>query len=418
MEFGLIGEHLGHSFSKEIHGKLMPDLPYELREISREDLPAFLREAPFKAINVTIPYKQDVIPYLSSISGEAQRIGAVNTIVKRPDGSLAGYNTDYYGFSELAKRAGISLKGRKVLILGAGGAAKTVRAVALDQGASEVRHALRHPRSAEDLQLGSIPSGNSFEIVINATPAGMYPDDGSAPVRASDFPCLEGALDLIYNPLRTNFILDARAQGAKAEGGLYMLVAQAVRASELFHSCCHLKGVTEEIFSSIAMAKGNIVLCGMPSSGKSTIGQMLAERLGMGFTDTDELITRREGRPIRDIFATRGEKVFRAIESQVISDISRSLGCVIATGGGAVLNQANVHSLRRNGTIILIQRDPELLLATPDRPLSSRREDLLRLLEERREAYLNAADHIVSNNASPGDCVRQIEQCLQKTRKY
>ena len=409
MEFGLIGEHLGHSFSREIHEKLT-GLPYELKEFPREELDGFMKKAPFRAINVTIPYKELVIPCLNIVSPEAARIGAVNTIVKR-DGRLWGYNTDYFGFSELARRAGISFSGRKVLILGAGGAAKTVRAVAMDQGAASVVNAVRAPRCAGQIRLDSIPADNDFEIIVNATPVGMFPDDGAIPADPALFPRLEGALDLIYNPLRTNFILRSRSLGVPAEGGLFMLVAQAVKAASLFHSKSFPEETTEELFMDLSRAKGNIVLCGMPSSGKTTVGRLLAERRGLEFLDTDELIVGREGRPISEIFAAVGEAGFRRIESEIIQEVSRRHGCVIATGGGAVLDPSNVQALKRNGTVCLIRRSLELLQATADRPLSSNREALERLQEQRRGSYESAADHVIDNNSSLEDCLRQFDIC-------
>ena len=409
MRFGLIGGHLSHSFSKDIHEKLTGE-SYELRELSREELGPFLKEYPFQAINVTIPYKEQVIPWLDWISPEATRIGAVNTIVRR-DGRLYGYNTDYYGFSELARKAGISFEGRKVLILGAGGAAKTVRAVATDQGAEEVVNAVRTPRSEADIPLGSIPAGSGFEIIINATPVGMFPDDEGMSADPEAFPCLKGVLDLIYNPLRTNLILKARSLGVPAEGGLYMLVAQAVKAASLFHSKEFPSGAADELFEGLQRAKGNIVLCGMPSSGKSTIGKLLAAKRDMEFVDTDELIIQQEGRPIGEIFASSGEMGFRKIESGVIGEVARRHGCVIATGGGAVLNPLNVNALKRNGTVCLIRRPIELLQATADRPLSSSREALEKLEAARKGAYAAAADVIIDNDSSLEQCLRQFEIC-------
>ena len=411
MEYGLIGEHLGHSFSKEIHERLS-DRPYELREIAREDLGRFLRESDFRGINVTIPYKEAVLPYLDEVSPEARKIGAVNTIVRR-EGRLMGSNTDYYGFEALAGKAGIGFQGRSVLILGAGGAAKTVHAVAADHGASRIDHAVRTPRRTGQVSLDGLGAAPDYEIVVNCTPVGMFPHEEGSAVDLKRFPRLAGALDLVYNPLRTDFILDAEERGVPAEGGLYMLVAQAVQARSCFDAPGRGSSTgpdpTGTVFDSLLRAKRNIVLTGMPSSGKSTLGRLLASRLGREFLDTDEIIVRKASKPIPQIFAEDGEAAFRSLEAEVIRELSSRTGLVIATGGGAILNWENVRRLRRNGTICLIRRKLELLSPSADRPLS-RDPDALRILaEKRREAYERAAERIIDNNGTPEEALSQFD---------
>lgn len=411
MQYGLIGEHLGYSYSKDIHGQLSP-CAYELRELPREGLDAFMQEAPFLGINVTIPYKEAVLPYLSWISPEARAIGAVNTIVKR-DGRLLGYNTDYTGLKALAAKAGIAFRGRRVLILGAGGAAKCAHALALDEGASSVTHAVRNPHEPGQLRLDSLGPDCDCEILINCTPVGVNPREEDCPTDIRQFPRLVGVLDLIYNPLRTNLVLDAQEAGMPAEGGLYMLVAQAVAARALFDATdLDFRETTDSVYQNQLKAKRNWVLTGMPSSGKSTLGRLLAEKSGRRFVDTDDLIPAKAGKAIPQIFAEDGEPRFRAWESEVIREISRETGLVIATGGGAILDWQNVRRLRRNGSIFYLQRDLDRLEATADRPLSSERSALEALFARRKEAYERAAEFTIDNNGSLADSLRQIESLI------
>ena len=411
MQFGLIGERLGYSYSKDIHEQLSP-CSYELRELPREGLDAFLREAPFRGINVTIPYKEAVLPYLSWISPEARAIGAVNTIVKR-EGRLLGYNTDYSGLKALAEKAGVSFRGRRVLILGAGGAAKCAHALAVDEGAISVTHAVRKPREAGQIRLDAIAPDNDYEVLVNCTPVGVSPNEEDCPVDLRRLPRLEGVLDLIYNPLRTNLVLDAQEAGIPAEGGLYMLVAQAVAARTLFDGTgLAFRETTVRVFQDLYKAKRNLVLTGMPSCGKSTLGRLLAEKSGRRFVDTDALIPEKAGKPIPQIFAEDGEARFRAWESEVIRLLAQEKGLVIATGGGAVLNWQNVRRLRRNGTILYLKRDLDRLTATADRPLSSDRSALEALFARRKDAYERAAEITVDNNGSLADSLCQMEPLI------
>jgi shikimate dehydrogenase len=353
MQYGCIGEHLGHSFSAEIHA-LLADYKYEICEVARDSLDDFMRRRDFCGINVTIPYKQAVIPYLYYVDESAKAIGAVNTVVNR-DGRLYGYNTDVYGMTALINRIGIDMQGKKVAVLGTGGTSKTARAVSSALGAREI---IRVSRQAGDGLISYdelYRSHTDVEVIINTTPCGMYPyADGGAdrvatPVDVSRFPALCGVVDAVYNPLRTNLILDARDRGIPSEGGLYMLVAQAVRASEIFLDTVYPDDVCESVYGRILKSKENVVLCGMPSSGKSTVGRLLSERLSRSFVDTDEVIVDVEKCQITDIFRERGEKAFRDIESEAVRAVSEKSGDVIATGGGAILRDENVRRLKRNG---------------------------------------------------------------------
>lgn len=405
MEYGLIGEHLGHSFSREIHGMLSSD-SYQLHEVAKEELDSFMRNADFKAINVTIPYKQAVIPYLSHISDEAKAIGAVNTIVNH-DGKLYGYNTDFEGLRLMAIRAGIDFKGRDVLVLGVGGAAKTAHAVAASLGAATITHAARKPKD-EDIDIYSLKGGGqklNYHIIINATPVGMFPNSSDRVADLDMFPALEGVLDCIYNPLRTNLVLDAQQKGVKAEGGLYMLVAQACFARNYFVGANLGMDDIEKVYGRILSDKQNIVLSGMPSCGKSTIGKALAERSGKRFVDTDALIVERAGKEIPLIFKEEGEQAFRDMESAVIKELSEKQGLIISLGGGAVLRSDNVRNLKLNGKIFFIDRKLELLTATNDRPLSSNADALREMYVRRLPVYKAAADDIIENNT-------QIESIL------
>ena len=388
MEYGLIGEKLPHSFSKEIHEKLA-GYDYQLKELTPAQLPAFLEKRDFKGINVTIPYKQTVIPYLDELDDKAAAIGAVNTIVNR-EGKLYGYNTDYDGMVALIRHAGLSLEGKTVLILGTGGTSKTAMAVAKDLGAASVQRVSRTVKegaiSYEEAQ--RLP----VQILINTTPSGMYPNLDGQPMDLSRFGWLEGVLDAVYNPLRTRLVLQARDNGARAQSGLYMLVAQAAAACELFVGESLPQGALSRVYRTIHGEKQNIVLTGMPGSGKSTVGRILAQEMGREFVDTDTEIIRLAKKPIADIFAQRGENGFRELESQDIQQLSQRTGLVIATGGGAILRAENLRRLRQNGRIYFLDRPLEDIQPSDDRPLSRDREALEQRYAERYPRYVAAAD--------------------------
>ncbi len=396
MEYGCIGEKLTHSFSKEIHNLLF-DYDYKIKEIPKGELNEFMTKRDFKAINVTIPYKQAVIPYLDFISDTAQKIGAVNTIVNR-DGKLYGYNTDFAGMTDLLKINSIDLKGKKVLILGSGGTSKTATAVAEALGAEKI---IRVSRTAKENCItydDMYKNHTDSRVIINTTPCGMYPSIIGEPIDLDRMPMTEAVVDAIYNPLSSNLVVKAKQKGIKATGGLYMLVAQAAAAAELFTDTAVDPQRVYDIFKQIKQQKRSIVLIGMPSSGKTTIGKALAAELNMQFVDTDDEIFRVTGKTAAEIINTQGEVAFRDIESDIIASVSAKNGCVIATGGGAVLRKQNVTALKGNGTLYFIDRPLEMLVSTADRPLSSSRNELEKRYNERYQLYLDSADKVIKND--------------------
>ncbi len=397
-KYGCIAKKLTHSFSKEIHAKLA-DYEYELIELNEDEIEAFFNKKEFNAINVTIPYKQTVIPYLDSLSDVAERIGAVNTIVNR-NGNLYGYNTDYYGMKALTEKIGIDMKGKKVLILGTGGTSRTARILAEDMGASEVITVSRSKSENYITYEDAVKEHCDADVIINTTPSGMYPDCESVPIDISVFSKLEGVMDAVYNPLCTNLVLNAKAKGIKAECGLYMLVMQAAHAVEKFLDTEIPKTVADSVFASVFASKENVVLTGMPGSGKSTVGKLLNID-GFIFVDTDEEIEKRCGCSIKELISSKGEKFFRDLETEVIKDVS-SKGCqIISTGGGAVLREENVNSLKRNGKLFFINADIGRLCPTDNRPLSDTAEKLKKLYNERIDIYKTTADVIVPDMATP-----------------
>lgn len=399
MEYGLIGEHLPHSFSKEIHEKCA-GYDYRLTELTPEQVSEFMTRREFKAVNVTIPYKQTVIPFLTQTDEGAKAIGAVNTVVNR-NGELYGYNTDFYGMEALIDRIGISLTDKKVLILGNGGTSKTAQAVAKAAAAREILVVGRPVDNPHVTYEEAYEKHTDAQIIINTTPCGMYPyADGTAersatPIDLSRFPHLCGVVDVVYNPLRTNLVLDAWALGIPAEGGLYMLVAQAVKACRIFLDTDFdgMKEQTDAIFGEILKKKENIVLTGMPGSGKSTVGKALAKMLQRPFVDLDEVIVQSAGKEISQIFAEVGEAGFRDLETQAVRKIANETsGAVIATGGGAILRDENVRALKRTGKLYFLDRALESLLPTSDRPLASTAEAIRARYEERYDRYCATCD--------------------------
>jgi shikimate dehydrogenase len=390
MKYGVIGEHLKHSFSKDIHEKIA-DYKYDVCEIEPEKLDDFIKRGEFEGINVTIPYKEKVIPHLYSVSDKAKRIGAVNTIVNK-DGKLFGYNTDYMGMKSLILRNKIDLKGKKALIMGNGGTAKTGHAVLTDLGASQIIHVGREGEGADVLYGNVVELHSDADFILNTTPVGMFPKNEGKIIDIKLFPKLMGLIDVVYNPLRTNIVLDAMEMGIPAESGLYMLVSQAVYASEFFLEKAYDISVCESTFKEILKSKENIVLTGMPSSGKTTVGKYLAGITGKEFIDTDDEIVKKIGMDIPSYFAKYGEKAFRNVESEVIADVSKKNGLIISTGGGAILRKENVRSLKQNGRVYFLNRSLELLTPTSSRPLSSDIEALKKRFEERYELYLGSCD--------------------------
>ncbi len=406
MEYGCIGGHLRHSFSVRIHNELF-GYKYELKEIASENLEAFMKAKDFKAINVTIPYKEMVIPYLDFMDEISTNIGAVNTVVNK-NGKLYGYNTDFHGLIALIKKSGVDISGKKALVLGSGGTSKTAAAVAEHLGAKEILKVSRSEKEGHITYDDAYAFHTDAEIIINTTPCGMYPNISGSALEVSDFKNLEGVFDAVYNPLRSELVLNAQKRGIKAIGGLYMLVAQAAYAAEKFVEKSVPEGQIERIYTELYKEKENIVLIGMPTSGKTTVGKIIAEKTGKEFIDIDEEIVRLFGRPIPDIFKELGESGFREIEKNVTETISGRQNAVIATGGGVVLNEKNVENLKKNGRIYFIDRPLESLVTTPDRPLSSNRIDLERRYRERYQIYKESTDFAVSGDKSPEQFAEEI----------
>ena len=399
MEYGLIGEKLGHSFSVEIHN-MIADYNYELCELDRADFDLFMKNKNFKAINVTIPYKIEVIPYLDFLDEAAKEIGAVNVIVNK-DQRLFGYNSDFFGMKAMLEKTGVNLKGKKCVILGTGGTSKTAVAVLRSIGAGRITVVGRTAKKESVTYDELYRDYTDAEFFINTTPLGMYPKNEDAPIDLSKFPKVIAVADAVYNPLRTKFLRQAEGLLIPFSSGLYMLVAQAVKASEIFLDRSYGEGIIDEIYARISSDKENIVLTGMPSSGKSTVGKILAERLGRRFLDTDSLIEENENSKIQDIFKKNGEGYFRELEREVIAKASMESGLVISTGGGAILNRKNVDALKQNGRIYFLDRPLEKLIPTEDRPLSKDREAIEKRYAERYDVYLDTADVRIDADASP-----------------
>ena len=404
MDYGLIGERLPHSFSKEIHEKIA-DYHYSLKELKPDEVKDFILSKNFKAINVTIPYKQAVIPLLDEISPEA--IGAVNTIVNR-GGVLCGYNTDFGGMRALIERTEVELKYKKALILGTGGTSKTAAAVCERLGAKAILRVSRSGREGSITYEQAYADHSDADVIINTTPCGMYPDIFACPIDPDRFPNLSGVIDAVYNPLCTTLILRAKERGINAAGGLYMLVAQAVLAAQHFMDKeLETVALTNRIYNEIYFSKRNIALSGMPGSGKSTVGRIIAEQLDRELIDTDALITERAGE-ITKIFSEHGEAYFRDLETAVIREISSRSGKVISLGGGAILRRENVDALRHNGEIFFIDRSPDFLIPTDDRPLADEKEKIMRLYDARIDRYMSTADYIIDGDCDPDDVADSV----------
>ena len=417
MRYGLLGEKLPHSFSKEIHEKL-GRYTYELIEVAKEDFADFAEKRDFTAINITIPYKRDIIPYLETISEQAEKIGAVNVAINE-NGKLHGYNTDFMGLKNLLLRSNFELSGKKVLILGYGGTSRTAHAVCEDLGAKDILYVGRTARDCVITYEEAARSHTDADFIINTTPCGMYPETDATPfdghgISLSDFKNLSGVADVIYNPLRTKLINEAQLAGIPTATGLYMLVSQATEAAKLFTGEPVDEAVTEEIYKELLLAKQNIVLTGMPGSGKSTVGAIISEKLGRPFYDTDEEFTKKYGTPA-DYIRKYGEKAFRDAESDVIATLCQNtVGSVISTGGGAILRRENILALRGNGKIYFIDRDIEDIIPTSDRPLSSDREMLKKRYEERYPIYTGTCDAHMKNYGTADALAERITEDFAK----
>lgn len=404
MDYGLIGMPLGHSFSKPIHEKL-GGYAYELCPLTEQGVETLLRERRFKGLNVTIPYKRFVLPLCDEIDPRASAIGAANTIVNR-GGRLAAYNTDYDGFLYLARQLGVSFKGKTVLILGSGGTRRTVAAVAQAEGAAQILIASRRPGPGL-ISYEAACGEKGVQILVNATPVGMYPDCGGLPLNPAAFPRLEAVLDAVYNPLRTRLVQEALALGVPACGGLPMLAAQAKRAAELFLGTSLGETAIADISREMWQARSNLVLIGMPGSGKTAVGRACAQLLGRPFVDVDEAVAEAAGKPIAAIFQEGGEAAFRKMEARAIQAAARETGQVVATGGGAVLRPGNVARLRQNGVLLHLTRPLERLALGGGRPLSQSRADLEALWARRAPLYAAAAQATVENAGSVAETARR-----------
>lgn len=408
MEYGLIGEKLPHSFSKEIH-RQFGNYEYCLCEIAKQNLTEFMEKRQFRGINVTIPYKQAVIPYLDFTDQNAERIGAVNTVVHR-EGKLYGYNTDYDGLKGLILKNNICLTDRKVLILGTGGTSNTAFYVAGDLNASQILKVSRTKQKEAITYEDALVNHTDADVIINTTPVGMFPDSRQTPLEIKHFSKLSAVVDVIYHPLRSRLVLEADEMGIPSVGGMYMLVLQGASAAEHFLSDKICSERIDSAFQTILNQKQNIVLIGMPSSGKTTAGQKLARKLNRRLFDTDSLIEEKTGQTIPEFFLSHSEEEFRAVETEVIKEISSVTGSIIATGGGSVLKKENVQSLKQNGKLYFLNRPLNMLTPTNDRPLSQNADDIKKRFQERYEIYKHAADAEIISDGTVWDTVSQIER--------
>ena len=408
MRRGLIGEHLGHSYSQRIH-ETLGGYPYELIEVAPQDLDAWMKNKDFAALNVTIPYKKAVIPYLEELDERARRIGAVNTIVN-DHGRLIGKNTDYYGCRFMLEQAGIEIQDRKVILLGNGGAAQAVQAVLEDLGAAAIVKVKRNP-SPETLTYEEAYRDHSgAQVIVNTSPVGMFPAQEGIPVELDRFPQLESVADVIYNPHRTRLIVEAQKRGCRTATGLSMLTAQAAEAIEAFIGKPVAPKSILRMTAELAREKMNLVLIGMPGCGKSTIARKLAEISGRPAVDIDQRIVERIGMPIRDFFAQQGEARFRQIEAEILAEVTLQTGQIIATGGGIVKDWENVRRLRQSGKVYFLDRSLDQLETDPSRPLSSSREALRQLYDQRIDLYRAACYQQIENNGSADETARRLWQ--------
>ncbi len=390
MEYGLLGETLEHSYSPMIHSYL-GNYSYCLCEKKAEELDDFFREKDFCGLNVTIPYKTAVLKYIDELSDTAKKIGSVNTIIRREDGTLFGDNTDYSGLIYTIRHAGIYIKNKKALVLGSGGASLTAQAVLFDMGAKSVTVI---SRSGPD-NYENISRHGDAQVIINTTPVGMFPNNMQSPVDLTMFPMLTGVVDIIANPAKTALLMQAEKLGVKRAGGLPMLTAQAAYAAELFTGRKIYDGEIERVFKNISKNTKNIVLIGMPGCGKTTVGRRLSKILGREFIDLDAAVVEKAGKTIPEIFADEGEEEFRRLETECAAEAGKKTSVVISCGGGIVSRERNYDHLRQNGTIIYINR-PTSQLATRGRPVSAAR-DLDELAAERIPIYKRWASVTVEN---------------------
>ena len=408
---GLLGEKLGHSYSPAIHAELA-DYEYRLYEVAPEKLSEFLTGGGFDGMNVTIPYKKAVIPYCAELSPIAQKLQSVNVLVRREDGTLYGDNADAYGFAGMVRASGIQIDGKKTLVLGSGGASSTVCAVLEEMGARSVTII---SRKGED-NYNNLDRHADAEVIVNTTPVGMYPNCGVSPVDLSLFPKLEGVLDIVYNPARTAFVLQAEKLGIPYMSGLYMLVAQAKRTAEVFENRDIPDSETERIWKKLSLEMQNIVLVGMPGSGKTTFGKALAQRLGRDFYDADDVIVEQEGKTIPELFAV-SEDCFRDAEVRASQSLAEKSGIVVACGGGVVKRSENMDIFKKTGTVFFLDRSPDDIVSDVDvstRPLlKDGKQKVYDLYDERIALYRNAADYRVPNNKTIEEVLDAFEELIK-----
>ena len=406
MQFGLLGRSLAHSLSPEIHA-FFGDYPYALYCREENELPAFFADRSIDGFNVTIPYKFAAYNACNTLSENAKRIGAVNTVLRQEDGMLFGDNTDWFGFSYLAKRCGVSFAGKKVVVLGSGGASQTVQVVAKDQGAKAV---IVISRKGED-NYDNLSRHFDAEILVNATPVGMYPHNLQSPVSLDGFNRLEAVLDLIYNPMETALLRQAKEKGVVFGNGLAMLVAQALPAARLFTGKDLPDSLIETTIAAIEQQRRNLILIGMPGCGKTTVGKLLSQAAGKAFCDTDAMVEASAGKTIPAIFASQGETAFRDMETAAVKEAGKQLSAVIATGGGSVLREENRAALQQNGVMIYLRKDLSQL-ARDGRPLSKDAEAVRKLYEERKSIYETFADYIIDVDDDPQITTERVITCI------
>lgn len=405
MEYGLLGEHLPHSFSKIIHEKF-GKYNYELKELSSDGFKKFMQAKKFKGINITIPYKETALDFVDEIDESAKAIGAINTVINK-NGTLFGFNTDYLGLKLLIEKNNITIKNKKIVILGSGGTSKTAYTVAKNLGAKEIIKVSRSKKdntcSYEELE----KLHNNADVLFNTTPVGMYPNNEESIIDLNIFHNLNAVIDVIYNPLKTTLLINAENKGIKAVSGLYMLVAQAAFAADMFLENENIMTRIDTVYKELLNEKTNIVLIGMPASGKSTIAKELSKKLNRSFVDTDALIVEKYG-AISDIFEKYGEEHFRSIETKIIKEVSSLSGIIIATGGGAVLKEENIRALKQNGKLYFLNRPLSELIPTSDRPLASDENKIKKLYNDRIDIYTNLAEEIITVKNDVSFAVQQI----------
>ena len=405
--FGLLGRKLSHSISPEIHN-LLCDYEYVLFEREPDELDEFFEKQEFSGLNVTIPYKKDVIKYCTELSETAKKIGSVNTITVRPDGTLYGDNSDYFGFSYMVEQSGVQIKDKTVLILGTGGASLTVKAVVEDMDAKEIISVSRTGAVNYD----NVYDYQNADVIINTTPVGMYPHNGERVIDLSRFPTLSGCLDLIYNPSLTPFLYDAKNLGVPYANGLTMLVAQAHMSAEKFIDSHIPEEKIEQIVTQLASVRKNIVLIGMPGCGKSTVSALLGQVLKREVVDTDSLVVEKEKRSIPEIFASDGEEYFRACETKAVSDCTKKSTLIIATGGGAVLREENRYFIKQNSFVVWLKRDFNRL-AMEGRPLSKSIDDIKKIEQVRTPVYASLADAEIEVDDDPQVTLSKILEAVK-----